>query len=761
MSQLGEELQIQERDIIVEPQTKMRYRVVQDEGSHAWLMRIGERFWLKHLHRSIYATFAIEVPVEGKPLSVTALASANATHKRFESVLADKTKLLREADRAAAFKRMNETDKVSSATFYKVVRAWLEGGCTIPALAPDWSRESSGLTAESVKGLSEAFAIAEVRKRRDQLLADGYNPLAQRDYIKSGAPRQREQPIEPSKFWVDAYALRVFLPYFEKKKQGAKLPKLHEDMIREVFNLTNAAGQSTPVPKWATPSFKVFENWYYKSTSYRDRDVKQRGQKHHNLKGRSKLGTLISDAYGAVCDLDATIWNVELVSEDEVARLIGPAVVFRIRCKSSGQLVGIGISLDSASWMGAASAIASCLEPKDVLCAHHGIAIARHQWSACGLPGTIRADCGETHNSKPNAFILFTDVSLINLQPGRGDLKGGVESDFFVLQTSLNGKTPGAIIKEYEDLTQKQWRVKAQLTLKQFMRVLLLEELKRMHRPRDGFQLPETLSGLGIGTSPAQVWGAGVRYLGGGLKGGFDKSQVELSLMERGKASITEEGLLFKSFLFRSEEHIRIFAYERARGSKRRTVDVAFDRRLIDKIYVLEGDANQPSAYHPAELMTHLIDQRDLAGRGFKEALKIRAERSVNDKIAQEQAQLEVDRWDREQREVFAAAAARVSQARVDHPMSNHALMQQRAEAREKERERTSPEEAFRPDVTPKSVEAFPVIPSPGTGTKQPPDEQPVSSSASVPARTRDADKAERMRKRAASLLKSNALETA
>ena len=760
MSECAEELQIQERDIIVDPKTKARYRVVQDEGSHAWLMRIGGRFWLRHVHRSSYASFVLEVPIEGKPHSVAALASANATYKRFEAVLADRTKLLREDDRIAAFQAMNKEDKVSSATFYEVIRAWLEGGCTIPALAPDRSRESSSLTAESVEGISEAFAIAQVRKQRDQILAAGYTPLKQRDYIKSGAPRQRHQPSEPSNFGVDAYALRVFLPYFEKKKQGATLPKLHEDMIREVFNLTNAAGESVPVPKWATPSLKTFENWYYRSTSYRDREVNQHGQKHHNLKGRSKLGTLISDAYGAVCDLDATIWNVELVSEDEQARLIGPAVVFRIRCKSSGQLVGIGISLDSASWMGAASAIASCTEPKDILCARHGISIARHQWSACGLPGTIRADCGETHNSKPNAFIMFTDVSLINLQPGRGDLKGGVESDFFVLQTSLNGKTPGAIIKEYEDLTQQQWRVKAQLTLKQFMRVLLLEELKRMHRPRDGFQLPEALSGLGIGTSPAQVWGAGVRYLGGGLKGGFDKSQVELSLMERGKASITEEGLKFKSFLFRSEEHIRIFAYERARGSRRRTVDVAFDRRLIDKIYVLEGDADQPSAYHPAELMTHLIDQRDLPGRGFKEALKIRAERSVNDKVAQEQAQLEVDRWDREQREVFAMAAARVSQARTDHPMSNHALMQQRGEAREQERERTSPEEAFRPEVAAKGAESFPVISSAGSESMQP-EERSSTSAPTDQARTRNVDKAERMRKRAENLLKSKSMETA
>lgn len=761
MSECIEELRIQEREILVDPKTKDRYRVIQDEGSHAWLMRIGGQFWLKHLHRSTYAGFALEPPTEGKTPSVTAIANANATYKRFESVLADKTKLLREEDRIAAFNAMRKSDKVSSKTFYEVVRAWLEGGCTILALAPDWSRETFSLTAESVEGLSEAFAIAEVRKQRDRLLAEGHTPPAQRDHIKCGAPRQRDQPLEPSRFGVDACALRVFLPYFDKKKQGATLPKLHEDMTREVFNLINAAGESVPVPKWATPSFKVFEYWYYKSTTYRDREVKQHGQKHVNLVGRSKLGTLISDAYGAVCDLDATVWNVELVSEDEQARLIGPAVVFRIRCKSSGQLVGIGISLDSASWLGAASAIASCLEPKDILCARHGIAISRHQWDACGLPGTIRADCGETHNSKPIAFIKFTDVSLINLQPGRGDLKGGVESDFFVLQTHLNGKTPGAIIKEYEDFTQKQWQVKAQLTLKQFMRVLLLEELKRMHRPRANFPLPETLSALGIGTSPAQVWAAGVKYLGGGLKGGFNKSQVELSLMDRGKATITERGLRFKSFFFSSEEHIRTFAYDRSRGSRRQTIDVAFDRRLIDRIYVIEGDVDQPSAYHKAELMTHLVDQRDLLGRGFKEAFKIRSERAINDIAAQEQAKAEVDRWDREQREVFAAAAERVTQARRDHPMSNHALMQQRAQARELERERTSPEQAFRPEVAHGDAEPFPLMAPPHPASQDGALPSPAPTPPPEQSRSRDGDKAERMRRRAENLLKSKSLEGA
>ena len=764
MTWATEELVCQECDILLDESSGARYRVLQHEGRFLLIMQIGAKKWPERKGIQGLGHLKVEESTGGQEPSAAATAVAESLYKRLECALAEKSQLFEGAKRKAAFDELKKLDKrLSSATFYSAVRKYLEGGCTKQSLAPDWGRSERGMTRAGVEALSLSFSLSQCRIKRDRLLQQGYKPPAKKDHKKNGEPRKRDVPLLPTAFFVDPYARRVFLPYFDKKKAGVTLPKLHKEMLTEVFNTTNAAGESIPVPPWAAPTFKQFEHWYYRYTDYRERSVNAKGERNWNLSARAKLGSLISDAYGAVCDLDATVWNVELVSEDEDAKLIGPAIVFRIRCKSSGQLVGIGIGLECASWMGAASAIASCVEPKVLLSGRYGLIISCRQWEACGLPGTIRADCGETHNRKPTAFINTTSVSLVNLQPARGDLKGGVESDFFVLQTALNGKTPGAIIKEYEDRTQTKWRVQASMTVKDFMGMLIRQELIRMHTPRRDFALPAALTDLGIGSSPAAVWNAGVKYLGGGLKGGYNKSEVELSLMERGKASITEEGLLFKDLLYRSEEHVRIYAYEKARGSRRKTVDVAFDPRLVDKIYVIEGDADRPSKYHPADLRVDRADQKGLLGRCFRECAQIRTQQKLNDLEQAAEQIAEIQRWEREQRALVAAAEARVTQAREDHPISNHALMEGRSEARETEKNRLSPEQAFRPNFQEKGLDPMQIIATKVTSIDSEGPPQVASprhsdlaggSTTEPPSST---NKAERMRRRAAAIMGESA----
>ena len=198
-------------------------------------------------------------------------------------------------------------------------------------------------------------------------------------------------------------------------------------LLKDVYATPTPTQTAKFWPRWVVPSLSVFVYWFKRMTTYRERRVAIGGEHNFELNERDLLGQGVSKAYaaGSVGELDATVWNVDIVSELPGAASVGPPIVFRIRDKDTGELLGISVSLESASWMSAATAIANCLEDKVKFCKRFDIDIARDDWLVRGLPATITADCGETHNHKPNRFINKTSTNLKNLQAARGDLKPG------------------------------------------------------------------------------------------------------------------------------------------------------------------------------------------------------------------------------------------------------------------------------------------------------------------------------------------------
>lgn len=702
---------IQERQLLLCKATGAQFRVSHREPSRTWLMPVGkgERGWpeptdSEALERDLEAGLW-SVVGDGVLVVPTAksMAHAQKTYETFKAALGNNVSLLTPHGRARLLDVLMESNpKIRKNTFYKVARRWLAGGCVITALVADWVSKSSKLSTEGVRDINYEAAKKSVQDRAERLTRMGYTAPVIRDHTKKGRPRKRAMPERKTRYAVDRDALRVFLHYFKRhaETKGSKLPARYKDMINEVFSVASATGSLTPWPAWAVPSFRQFEEWYYRMTNFRERQVTRTGEKDWNLNGRSTLHQGISAAYaaGVVGSLDATVWPVELVSDDEHANYIGPPVVFRARCRDTGALLGIAVSLESASWMSAASCIANCNEDKVVFCASRGISIVLEQWPIIGLPGSFEADCGETHNEKPNRFITITKTELTNLQAARGDLKPGVEGDWNVLQVALCDMTPGAIIARYEEITMRKWRMQARMTLKEFERMLILEELKKMHTVRPHLHLPVEMTGAGVDTSSISMWNWSVENRGGGLRA-FDHDAVRLSLLTVENGSVTSDGLLFKGLLYTADELAVTHAYERARASKRRTLRIAFDQRLVDNVYIVVGDVERPSSYVLCALNTKRVDQKGLAGRTFREVALLRSQQQRQNFGKTDAAAQQIANWTAQQKAIKASAEARVGAARKDSGVTPNALEAERAAARRAEKEATSPSQALRPMV--------------------------------------------------------------
>lgn len=425
-----------------------------------------------------------------RPNSTAAYDYCTTAAMRFGEAFANTERLLTSRGRAQVYKELKASDStLSSSTFYKTLRRYFENGGLFFEITPEWRNPCSGINLEEAKALHYQTAAQSSRDQAARILNGGNNLKIDPFTKKNGEPRAKPAPIEPTLYRVDEPTIRVFHYFYEKHRAspGTSLKALYQQMRDEVFSLPQPTGTSILFPIWAIPSYDTFRGWYTKVVPFDKRRASKRGKRHYLLSERPRDGDGHSraNAAGVVGELDATIWPIDLVGEGPDAPLIGPPVVFRIRCKDTGQLLGIGTSLENASWEGAASAIANCVTDKQQFCAEHDLEIPSWLWNVRGLPTTIVADCGETYNNKPTRFMLETSTNIRNIQKGRGDYKPGVESDWHVLQTKLNGKAPGAIIKEYETASGKPWRSKAAMTLNQFYSVLIAAELRRMIEPKN------------------------------------------------------------------------------------------------------------------------------------------------------------------------------------------------------------------------------------------------------------------------------------
>lgn len=612
--------------------------------------------------------------------------------------------LLSESGRANALDELLKVDKrISKSTFYKVLRRWLEGGCILENLVPRWPGQRKPLDLGGLEEITYETSVNATRQQSQRLMKCEEPRIDTSDHTKTGRARKRRNIHARTLFTVDRDAIRVFRKYRDRKLNtpGETLKAAYNAMRREVFVTSSPTGESVQWPLWVIPSFVQFEDWYYRLTNHKQRRVAAIGEHSFELSERPIEGQNVTSTYraGQRASLDATVWNVTLVSSRPGAAPIGPPIVFRMRCKDSGVLMGLCVGLENASWLGAASAIANCLEDKFLICRGLGIEkINPEDFAAPGLPAEIEADCGETDNHKPNRFIERTGVALTNLQYGRGDIKAGVESDFNTLQVGLNGMTPSAVIKKFEESTKRSWKMKGSMTLEAFTRMLWLEELKRSVRPRPELKLPPAMIEDGVDSSPISMWNWMIRKRPIALRR-FKLDEVKKALLDTSTGLISGAGLEFKGLIYRSGL-LDASALSKARAGGI-SVNVAFDARLADTVYIMEGDKSHPSSYVECRLNLDRPDQRDLAGMTFREAEQIRLQGDRTNASAAESVSQRTSDWTHQQEETVKSSNERTRAERAGHPavsVSQH--LKSMPSARTEEKNLTSPKLALVPSAS-------------------------------------------------------------
>lgn len=688
-------------------------RVLRVTPLHVLLMPIG-RGWpfsrglqtasgnLGKVWDLIPPTVSSEAP-DGTLVVSNATAAANSfadtVHRRiFDELNLDD--VVTRAARANLLRRLQKHDPtLNPSTFYKHLRRFLEGGLNIASLTARWKNAKTQFSRENLEDISLEDAIMACRAsalRAQQLGPPAAPGSIEFSTTKAGALRKRAPFKRPSRYRVERCTMRVFLRYYQRKLATPRLSfqTLYDEMRDEVFATANPYGPLDRWPLWCIPSYKTFKEYWRELIPYEKRKRSEKGDHVYDTTMRP-LGQAVSRAFvaGRIGEIDATIFNVELRGDEPGAPLIGPAVVFRVRCRDTGQLLGISASLESAGWIGAAMAIANCMADKEAFCTELGLeeAYRRLPWTARGLPAELLADMGETYNHKVRPFIRLTGVSVSTLPGGRPDLKPGVESDWNVLQVKLEEVTPGAKVRRYEDERGAKWHLKGNTTLRQFTRMLVLEELMKMHRPRLDKRLPVDMVNDRVDSSPYSMFQWSVSNAGGGLKQ-VDELVVRLSLLPRENASVTEWGVTVRGFHFSCARKATEQAHARARALGRRTVSVAWDPLLINSVWLIIGDdPTAPEEYVRCTLDMRFRNQVGLKDKTWREALRLAFNGEVTDAARREEIDAHLAYAKHLQKQIAGEAQSETLTEREAHPKSLTRLKKESADARLIAKDQSSP----------------------------------------------------------------------
>lgn len=397
---------------------------------------------------------------------------------------------------------------------------------------------------------------------------------------------------------IDEETKRIFRLAIEKyyltSKQNS-LTAAYKFMLKEFYveNIYYENGVEKVLLKdeEAIPTLTQFKYWYQKEYNAPEVLIARKGEKRFNKDHRAVLNTSQSEVFGpgSRYQIDATIADVYLVSEVNRNWIIGRPVVYLVMDVFSRMVVGIYVGLEGPSWAGAMMAMTNVVADKKKYCAQYGIEINEEDWPSHHLPEILLADKGEFEGYNVERLVKAFNLHVENAASYRADWKGIVEKQFDLIQKKVKPLLPGYIDVDFQERGAKDYRLDAKLTLREFTQILIKQilqyntkhYLKSYERDRD-------LVADDVQPIPLYLWNWGIKNRTGKLRA-FAEELVKLQLLPRGKATVNHKGIQFKGISYSCDKAIQESWFENARMKGSWKMEIAYDPRNMNYVYVLNG----------------------------------------------------------------------------------------------------------------------------------------------------------------------------
>lgn len=479
--------------------------------------------------------------------------------------------------RGKEVQKLANEKQFSKATLYKHLRRYWQGGMTINCLIPKY--RNSGARGKS-------------RKSGDK---------------KRGRPRLGDTVgINVTNEIKDIFRKAIKKYYLSDKRNT--LVFAYKMMIKEFFTgevrYENGVKYISILDENSIPTMAQFKYWYEKEFNIEQIVKKREGIKSFERNSRAVLGSSTYETIGpgSRYQIDATVANIYLISSFNSDWIVGRPIIYFVIDVYSHLITGMYIGFEGPSWAGMMMAIANAASDKKEFCNSYGINISDELWPSAHLPEIIIGDRGELEGYSVNSLISGLNISIENTPSFRPDWKGIVEKLFDTTQEKVKPFLPGYIQTDFGERGAKDYRLQAKLTLEQYTKIIInfvLHYNKNYYMKnytRDTGMIEDDVK-----PTPIELWKWGINNRAGKLRR-VDSDTLKFYLMPRDKATVTSKGIKFKGMLYSCEMAIKESWFVNARMNKSWKVDISYDPRNMDNIYL---HTTEESLFEMCSLLEH------------------------------------------------------------------------------------------------------------------------------------------------------------
>lgn len=331
------------------------------------------------------------------------------------------------------------------------------------------------------------------------------------------------------------------------------------------------------------PSYSQFRYYFEKIRDQNQEISLRESSKKYELTNRELTANSQSETFGigSRFQIDATIADVYLVSSLHRDKPIGRPVVYGVIDVYSRMITGLYVGLEGPSALGATGALANMISNKVEFCKEFGIIISEEDWPCNHIPAIIIADRGEFMGHFPEGIINNFNITIENTRPYRGDMKGIVERKFGTINGKIKRQLPGAIMKEYRERGDVDYRLKANLDLHAFTEVMIELVLENNRMIMSKYETSRDMRVNEVVPRPIDLWNYSIKAGTSQLRKA-DKKGFLLSLLPKAKGTVTRKGIKFTGLHYTSKLSIK----EQWFVKKKRKIDIIYDPRNMKNIYI-------------------------------------------------------------------------------------------------------------------------------------------------------------------------------
>lgn len=236
------------------------------------------------------------------------------------------------------------------------------------------------------------------------------------------------------------------------------------------------------------------------------------------------------------------------------------------------------------------TALANCASSKVEFCKEYGIEIQENEWPVHYIPEYIVADRGELEGWNIENIINSLHIKVQNTPPYRADWKPFVEKSFNLINQRVKPFMPGVVNQNVRERGDRDYKLDAKLDIYEFTQIIIKSVLYyNNHHYLKNYNREEMMVEDDVECVPIKLWNWGIENRAGKLRA-VPEDIVKLNLMPVDTATVTGKGIKFKNLYYGSKISLKERWFERARNKGSFKVDICYDPRNMDYIYIKSDD---------------------------------------------------------------------------------------------------------------------------------------------------------------------------